>query len=135
MREINNTIYEILKMSGPEDDVSVTQLITDEVIKKSVSGEVKPQKKEDATGILDRKALDLDTEKKESTNTGVRRQIKASGKKTVAGQKGTAKTNPTRKVSKVAKTKKVEKNSIDITKILLVIVLVGVAAYIYMNFS
>lgn len=165
MREINKTIYEILKVSGPDEDVSVTQLITDEVVKQSESGEIQATRKEDATGLLDRKALELAQEaelaeqKKEGTNTGIRRQIKASGKKPraagtnpdatgtrkiqtsktgkVTGKKKVAKKTAGTKTKKIAKASKKapekKEGGTDLTKILLLIVLLGVAGYLYME--
>ena len=113
MREINKTIYDILKLEGPDDDISVTQLITDEVVKKSSEVEVQEKSVGEATGLLDIKAMNLqnaEEEKKEGTNTGIRRQIKASGKKTGATQ-----TNIKIKQGKVAK-KAVKKTGKKVTK-------------------
>lgn len=159
MREINKTIYDILKIVDPNEDISVTQLITDEVVKKSTSGEIKANNREEATGVLDLKALELSRKDDESTSTNIKRQIKASGKTARAststtGSRNIVANNPvgmnskqtssrvkvkssgttTRRVVKVAdKSKKNENN--NMTKIILVVMLLSIAAYLYLQLN
>ena len=152
MREINKTIYDILKMSDPTEDISVTQLITDEVVKKSESGEIKAGSAEEATGVLNLKALNLEKEKqskKEGTNTGIRRQIKASGK----NPRTVANTSPSKKIvtksGKVTSAKKVirpvkkksvskaaaKKDDGNLMKMILVALLLCLAVYLYLELA
>lgn len=162
MREINKTIYELAKVSDSDEDVSVTQLITDEVVKQTQSGEIESSNKEDATGLLDRKALEIHGDK---TDTAIRRQIKASGgkssrqatgvrkvseikeqgssqgKKTKKVSKKSSGGTQTRKVVKVAKKKTsktakkaVKKQGTDTTvKIAALVLALALAGYLYME--
>lgn len=157
MREINKTIYDILKIVDPNEDISVTQLITDEVVKKSTSGEIKAGDRQEATGVLDLKAMQLEKKEGESTSTNIKRQVKASGKtarvatagttsKTVnvkaAGKAAPKKPSAshkssgttTRRVVKVASKPKKNENNL-LMKILLTVVLFALAAYLYLQLN
>ena len=72
MREINKTIYKTLKMEEPTEGVNVSQLITDDLIQKSVSGEVKA--KDGASDMLDKKSDII-----HGKNTNLKKNLKASG--------------------------------------------------------
>lgn len=153
MREINKTIYNLVKQSDPDDGISVTQLITDEVVKQSESGEVIATNKDDATGLLDLKATQLAKEQseRESTNTAIKRQIKASGKKvkTAPPQASPASAVHKKKVvkkvikgatgvkqvrgAKKVKKKVVKKQSNSLSQILLLIIILAAGAYFYLN--
>ncbi|MBT4791280.1 MAG: hypothetical protein HON90_06895 [Halobacteriovoraceae bacterium] len=76
MREINNTIYEMLKMDEPDDGISINQIITDDLIQKSEDGEIKAEI--GASKLLDKKADELYAEDKKSTL----KSVKASGTRT-----------------------------------------------------
>lgn len=144
MREINKTIYEILKVSDPdEEDISVTQLITDEVVKQSHSGEIAASRKGDAAGLLDQKALDLISEEVENSNSSAsKKQIKASGKKVRSPDaedevEGSKKLVTKKKAKKVAKTRTAKpappKKETDLTKILLGLTIVALVGYLYVK--
>jgi hypothetical protein len=150
MREINKTIYDILKKSDPSDDISVTQLITDEVVKQTIKDDIEIVDRTEVTGVLDIKALNLtEKEKPEGTNTALRRQIKASGKKqrsstekegesSMATKKSGSTAKRTIKRKKApSKTKKLapSKEGGDMFKIVLVLIVMGVAGYFYMQMS
>jgi hypothetical protein len=77
MREINKTFYEVLKLDEPEDGINVTQIITDDIVKKQEDGEVKAVR--GATELLNRKADEL---YKEKNKKPVKKVLKASGNKT-----------------------------------------------------
>jgi cobalamin biosynthesis Mg chelatase CobN len=79
MREINKTFYEVLKLDEPEDGINVTQIITDDLVKKQEDGEAKAVR--GATELLNRKADDL---YKEKAKKPVKKVLKASGSKTKA---------------------------------------------------
>ena len=96
MREINKTIYQLVKVKAAEEDVNVTQLITDEVVKQKMTGEVESYTNHDASGILDKKALELQALKQDST--GIKKQVKASGAKSRSSAAG-AKNSTSAKVS------------------------------------
>ena len=72
MREINKTLYEVLKLKEPEDGINVSQIITDDLVKKQQSGEATA--KAGASKLLDRKADELYGEEKPSA---VKKAIKA----------------------------------------------------------
>ncbi len=108
MREINKTLYEVLKLEEPEDGINVSQIITDDLVKKQHSGEATA--KAGASRVLDKKAHDLyNTGEQESavkkaiksggTRTGVNiSQLKASGG--APPPVGGIKASPGKKVSK-----------------------------------
>ncbi len=161
MREINKTIYKILKMEEPDEGVNVSQLITDDLLHKSETGEAKA--KAGASELLDKKA-DL-IHGKSST---VKKQYKASGtrvgmkipkeissnpnssapkkvvKKVVKKAGTSAGVTTKKKVVKKAVGKKVvkkkpvakaapEKKSSPVMLIVLAVVLIGAGAYAYLE--
>jgi hypothetical protein len=173
MREINKTFYEVLKLDEPEDGINVTQIITDDIVKKQEDGEVKAVR--GATELLNRKADEL---YKEKTKKPVKKVLKASGNKTKVqsppedlpgipsvpptpkpatkttgtvpqkkvakkvvknnsdstGQVKTSGTVPKKKViKKVEAQEETKKKSNPLVFITLLIIILGVAGYIYMN--
>ena len=169
MREINKTFYEVLKLDEPEDGINVTQIITDDIVKKQEDGEVKAVR--GATELLNRKADEL---YKEKTKKPVKKVLKASGNKTkvqsppedlpgipsvpptpkpttktsgITPQKKTVKndrepsaqvkksgTVPKKKVvKKVNPQLETKKKSNPLVLVFLLILILGVAGYVYMN--
>ncbi len=100
MRKINETIYEILKMESP-GGMNVSQIITDDLVEKQKAGEVEAT--DGASDILDQKASELYKETKETTK---KREIKASGTRTIKIKTDAGKKKARRKVAKKAGTKK-----------------------------
>lgn len=155
MREINKTIYEVLKMDEPEEGVNVTQLLTDDLIKKQESGEAKAVR--GASEVLDQKAEAIHSQGTKSnisinvskatgntTKTPKTPEIPGAAKKAAPAskkvvKKATATKKPAaagavKKKAKVAKkpTPKPEKSSSPMGLILLIILLGAGAAYYFL---
>jgi len=115
MREINNTIYELLDIEQTDAIFDVTQVITDEVVKMTEGGGANENATEGISQVLDVKSIQLESEKKQveqqKKRVVVKKATRASGKRVTAKR-------ATKKV--VGKKKKQVKDSGNDKKIVLV---------------
>lgn len=155
MREINKTIYQVLKMQEPEEGINVSQIITDDLMQKQAEGEVKAL--DGASQLLDKKADELVAKKRAKLSKKV---LKATGSKTrtnlkvpkeisedsdipnVPSEKVTIPSQNKKKektVKKIIKNTNIEENSQKVTKTnplvisLLAIFIFGIAIYFYLE--
>lgn len=147
MREINKTLYEIVNQPEPNDEMNVSQIITDDLIAKQKSGEASA--KAGASKLLDKKAdaIHGPREKKVLKATGTSQIKVAAGggpppvtkptgttTKKVVKKKVTTSKTATRKIqtNKKPASNSAEKKS-SLMPILLLIVLGAAGAYYYFN--
>lgn len=145
MREINKTIYQILKMDDPEDGVNVAQLLTDDLIKKQESGEAKAVS--GASEVLDQKADAIHSQgtksnisinvSKATGNTPKVPSVPAGSPKKVAVKKSAvppkagANVKKKAKVAKKPVAKSKPKNESNSMGLILLLILIGAGAAYY----
>ncbi|MDP7319324.1 MAG: hypothetical protein QF441_01890 [Bacteriovoracaceae bacterium] len=140
MREINKTIYEMLKMKEPEEGINVSQIITDDLIKKSETGEAKADG--GASAVLNEKAQSLGNSNLTSTRKNILKATEKSHDKSQSHQvktKQASATNPKKKVATKRPTPAPKNRPAPPQKqnplipVIIAIIILGVGAYVYLE--